>query len=333
MDTDAVKDKAGMLYYDNEFNDFVFMGMNALTLNFIFYTIYRGQKENFKKITITFSEIRESEVISQRDMRYFVERTLKFFDSVFKIYLYKSNKNGSHSFVHIFQTLDVFEKKGKKEAYLEVTFSPAFVKLMKNSLTNEYTALNLSQFISIKQKYTKNLYRLLVQFKSTGRLSISFDKLVTLLDFQNKAQDNKYEITRAITSAARDLSDPNTYNMFENIIFKKSYKPGTKDISSFSFFFKYKEPKELLAISKYVDEKNNKHANVVDLLENEIDSLSPDEMRASLKHFLAITKKMKAEKSQASKRKQEYIQDHKKIKERVSDLESVVFDENTDEDI
>ena len=62
----------------------------------------------------------------------------------------------------------------KREQYLEISTS-SNLKHILNSITNNFTKFELKEMTRLKSTYSKNMFRLLKQYKHTGYLKIHID--------------------------------------------------------------------------------------------------------------------------------------------------------------
>ncbi|HGN7644482.1 TPA: replication initiation protein [Streptococcus pyogenes] len=67
----------------------------------------------------------------------------------------------------------------KKEEYLEISTHPDLIHLL-NSLTEDFTKFELAEMCSLRSSYSKNIFRLLKQFKHTGYLKLK------MIDFRER---------------------------------------------------------------------------------------------------------------------------------------------------
>ncbi len=67
------------------------------------------------------------------------------------------------------------------EQYIEVKANSDFAYIL-NELTNEFTQFELQEFTSLKSSYSKTMYRLLKQYKSTGYYTVFVKDFRELLD-------------------------------------------------------------------------------------------------------------------------------------------------------
>ena len=69
----------------------------------------------------------------------------------------------------------------KEDMYVEISVNPN-LEYVLNQLTNEFTQFELQEFTSLSSSYSKTMYRLLKQFKSTGYYTVKMEEFKDLLD-------------------------------------------------------------------------------------------------------------------------------------------------------
>lgn len=93
----------------------------------------------------------------------------------------------------------------KKEKVLQVRANIDFMYLL-NNLTNNFTRFELSEFVQLESKYSKNLYRLLKQYRRTGTYKVETEKFRDLMDCP-KSYSNKIFMRDCVNVAIKELSN------------------------------------------------------------------------------------------------------------------------------
>lgn len=147
---------------------------------------------------------------------------------------------------------------------LEVRINPDFQYLL-SEINSNFTRFELAEFMSLSGKYTKNLYRLLKQYRQTGWLQMEWQ------DFQERLHiPNDYEMCnidqRILKPAIRELSEPrNLFNqdrvIFENLKYTKIKKGGNK-VTAIRFDFKPEQIQELESQTEKAKPTNTKEPNL-----------------------------------------------------------------------
>lgn len=77
----------------------------------------------------------------------------------------------------------------KSEKYLEISTSPRLIHIL-NSITADFTKFELEEIVSLKSSYSKNMFRLLKQYKHTGFLKFKIEDFRARLDIPQSYQMN-----------------------------------------------------------------------------------------------------------------------------------------------
>ncbi|HEG8363777.1 TPA: replication initiation protein [Campylobacter jejuni] len=117
----------------------------------------------------------------------------KFFKANFK-QIIETRTEIIHRYVNLFETMEIhYVKRNPDDGYDESTLfnritlkiNPDFAYLV-NQLTTNFTAFELEEFISLSGKYTKTLYRLLKQYRSTGKAYFEWEEFKRIMDISEK---------------------------------------------------------------------------------------------------------------------------------------------------
>ena len=117
-------------------------------------------------------------------------------------------------FFNLFDTLLVCSIEFDNYEILEkiiIKVNPDFVYLI-NQLAEHFTQFELEEFIFLKGRYTKTLYRYLKQFRTTGIWRVSWDDFKMLLDIPKSYEMRDIE-KRVLKPSVEQLQEP--LNLFE----------------------------------------------------------------------------------------------------------------------
>ncbi|EOH3309864.1 replication initiation protein, partial [Campylobacter jejuni] len=120
-------------------------------------------KEKFFKADFTIIER-----TTRGDKEVEAHRTINLFTE-FAIYVYKDY---------------ILEKPNELES-IEIQVNPRFEYIL-NQLTANFTAFELAEFVALSGKYTKTLYRLLKQYRSTGKAYFEWEEFKRIMDIPEK---------------------------------------------------------------------------------------------------------------------------------------------------
>ena len=212
--------------YDNYMNSLKFTGFTTTDFNFLMMLCSKLRDKDTSKIIISFAELRQKTGYTQRPVKQFVSDLERMNDKLMKVTCKLRTKTEIIMFV-LFPTFRIDLDK----QILTVAVNEEF-KFILNELIKNFTRFDLDEFIKLDSKYSKNLYRLLKQYKSTGYYE------VTLEDFRNKMEVPESYTTRDITRKVVSMALKELQNYFENLecTVKYARKKGTP-VTGYIFTF------------------------------------------------------------------------------------------------
>lgn len=228
--------------YGNDLNKVQFKGFTGTDYNLLMVTCLLAKDKGTERQEISYSEL--------KDLAKLGNSTIKEIDTQLKEMANKLSKaqiiiedDEEWAIFNLFQTF----RGNKQNKTLTFQVSEDWSSVL-NKLSSQFTYVELANFIKIKGKYAKTLYRLLCQYRHTGWLEIEVDEFRSILDVPSKYQ-NKLLMRDVIKPAIKELQ-----NYIENLTVKALYdnKIG-KPLKGYRFCFekvKKCEKKETTAISQ-----------------------------------------------------------------------------------
>ena len=198
----------------------------------------------------------------------------KFFKADFRILLKEGNLLKDRR-VNLFQeytaTYLLFNDDNIKTlASLKIIVNPEFEYLI-NELTKNYTGFELAELVSLSSGYTKRLYRMLKQYKTTGLFHMEWDEFLRVMDIppSYKMRDIEKQILKpAIKELTRERTLWDISRIpFENLKYEKIKKAGRGrggKVSAIEFKFKKqsqepKPKKEKISIEEHERRERVRH--------------------------------------------------------------------------
>lgn len=193
----------------------------------------------------------------------------KFFKADFTI-LIEHETYIAEKIINLFKEFTIYKDKDTLNIdRVEMSVNKNFSYLLDN-LVGNFTSFQLTEFLSLKSKYSKTLYRLLKQYKNTGKCLIysqNFDGFRAFMDIpksylQADIDKKVLNICMAELCTERDLFNPNAKPIFENLTFKKIKDPQGRGrggkVIGIEFYFtaekerttQYEQEKDLKALEK-----------------------------------------------------------------------------------
>ncbi len=237
-----VKEKADyrIVKIDNDFNKLNLSKFNASQQNFLFELIWRISGKGHSVITFTVEDIfkmvkgsyvnsgsRIHHVSNQEVTELIVQVKKNFFKVDFSVLLEHNHKNSTSNedhkdenngenkedkslyvdrTVNLFQQLDIVYEDKEMTRFKELTIqvSERFEYLL-NRLTGNFTRFELGEFLLLRSKYAKTLFRLLKQYRTTGWAQWRWSEFKTLMGIPAKMSSGAID-KDIIQRAVRELS-------------------------------------------------------------------------------------------------------------------------------
>src|SRR5699024_3442579 len=139
----------------------------------------------------------------------------------------------------------------KKEHYLEISTSPN-LKHILNSITNNFTKFELQEMTQLKSTYSKNMFRILKQYKHTGYVKLKISDFKERLDVSESYQMNDMT-KRVLTPMIRELSF-----IFKNLNINKIKAKKGRKIEWLEFSF---EPEKRIHSKRKSNVTNTSESN------------------------------------------------------------------------
>lgn len=226
--------------YDNYMNNLKFTGFTTTDFNFLMALCSRMRDKETNKIVFSFVELRNiTNYKKSNSIRQFVADLEHMNEKLMRV----TCKLRTETEIIMFVLFPTFIINLNKQT-LTVAVNEHF-KFILNELIKNFTRFELKDFIGLQSKYSKTLFRLLKQFKTTGTYE------VTVNDFRAKmgcpvAYNNKQFMQNVINPTFAELQ-----NYFQDLqcTVKYEHKRG-KPVSGYIFTFKPEqipksEPKEI----------------------------------------------------------------------------------------
>lgn len=188
-----------LVKYDNYLNAVSFKGFTATDYDFLMYLCAQMRDCNDDVMTFSLNEIKTA-----TGYDYHISNA-KFADILDgmndKLINIKAKvRKGLHSKTMVL--FPTFDADGDANT-LTVRVNPDF-RFLLNELTKNFTQFELQEFTELNSKYSKTLYRLLKQFRSTGEYHVKADELYRLLGCP-ESYDNRKIMQKIINPTIKEL--------------------------------------------------------------------------------------------------------------------------------
>lgn len=225
----------GVVKYDNKLNLLAFKGVTKLEYDLFFSILSKLKNQGTSEIVLTYAEITQ-----HMGWNLTVEETAKALIKGVEKIVKTAIKWETETSVKIFTLFEVFEIPNTYEPYLKVKINNTFKGIL-NDFNQGFTVWELAEFTDLSSKYTQTLYRLLKQFRSTGKLILEWNNFIDLMDIPKSYAMSDID-KQILKPSVKELSEKTLFNqkntIFKNLRYEKEYyaKRG-RPIKSITFYF------------------------------------------------------------------------------------------------
>ncbi|MGL6024679.1 MAG: replication initiation protein, partial [Cetobacterium sp.] len=162
-----------IIKYHNDLNSIYLSHLESKQLDLFFSLLYKFKEKGTEKEVVTFSEL--ARLTEHTRIDYLVEDIEILYDKLFEIH-FKFRTETTIKRFSIFQDYEI-DKENKK---VSISISSSF-SYMLNDLLSNFTLLDLKALISLKSRYSKEIYRKLKQWESVKKYKVSLKDFTEML--------------------------------------------------------------------------------------------------------------------------------------------------------
>nr|WP_176451032.1 replication initiation protein [Campylobacter lari] len=216
--------------YHNDFNKIKLPSFNEIEQDLLCGLMVK-LKEQKGKVFFYPGELKKflkSDYTNESLLKFSTSLKEKFFKADFTIIekLTRGNKEvTAYRTINLFTEFAIYVTNDKKELEsIEIQVNPRFEYIL-NQLTANFTSFELAEFIALSGKYTKTLYRLLKQYRTTGTAYFEWDEFKRIMDIpENYEMHNidKWVLKPAIKELSKERTLFDQVRIpFKNLAFEK----------------------------------------------------------------------------------------------------------------
>lgn len=220
------------LKYGNEINTFTFTNFTAQDFNLFFVICWHIKQKKSKKLTLTFDELKEFMPTAIKDNKRFFKAVFAFSRKLMIIIASKETTDENNNKRGKCKNFLTYAETSEKEKTLSILVSDMAYDIL--FYANYFTKFDLNEFCSIRNKYTKTLFRLLKQYENMNSSSANGLKNIVMekqefLEFMNcpeKYMNNTsmYIDKEILIPAIKGLN--NASQSFKNVNYQKIKENG-----------------------------------------------------------------------------------------------------------
>ena len=255
--------------YDNYMNSLRFTGFTVTDFNFLIALCSRMRDKDINEIVFSFAELRSiTGYKKSNSIKQFVADLERMNEKLMRV----TCKLRTETEIIMFVLFPTFVINLNKQE-LTVGVNEKF-KFILNELVKNFTRFDLKEFIKLNSKYSKSLYRLLKQFKSTGKLEISLNEFRGKMNIPS-TYTNRDIMSKVINPTLKELQ-----NYFQDLqcAVKYAQKRG-RPVEGYIFTFK---PENIKVVNKTSSHKSNMSKNDNGIMERELNINELSELEKAL---------------------------------------------------
>ncbi|MCG1245854.1 RepB family plasmid replication initiator protein [Staphylococcus epidermidis] len=164
--------------YKNDLNLVPLRKFTSTEISLFFAMCNKLKEKETNTLHLSFDELKELSNYSPKTRN--INRFVKDLDDVYKKMLELTIRYEDDEVIERFILFNHY-RIHKKDQYLEISTSPN-LKHILNSITSNFTKFELKEMTNLKSTYSKNMFRILKQYKHTGYMKIKIDDFRERLD-------------------------------------------------------------------------------------------------------------------------------------------------------
>ena len=201
--------------YHNHFNSISLKNFNSIEINLLMAICSQIRDKGIDEITLNFSELKNMVKYKHRGSVRFIKDLEQIYKKLIALSIRIETKEVIDNFV-LFTRYRIV----KEEQTVTIKVNEEF-KYLLNNLVKKFTQFELEEFIHLKSNYSKEIYRRLKQFKSTGFWKIKINDFKELLNIPEKYRMS--DIDKYVLKISKNELK-NYFKDFEIIKIKKGRK-------------------------------------------------------------------------------------------------------------
>ena len=187
--------------YSNNINQAALTGLKAGGMDLFMLLCARAKDRGTELLTCEYAEIKKAIGLSDHNNRYVSTQFGKACDVINTLRFKTMNETtGSCKMVILFPTC---ENNPENETVI-IRVNPDAIALL-NEINRNFTRFELQEFVKLESKYSKSLYRLLKQYRSTGNFGVDAEKFRELMDCSPKYTNGEF-MRKSVTPAVKELA-------------------------------------------------------------------------------------------------------------------------------
>ena len=264
--------------YHNDFHKLSLGNFSELEQNLLMGVLVNCRNQGDKIIKMCYDDVlhyvdKRKNITKKELLDIIINLRTNFFKLDFKV-IKKQGNLKCEAYYNLFSKFEIYinEIENLEKQKLEQQFSHLILKVnddfayIINQLTKHFTQFELDEFLYLRGKYSKSLYRLLKCVRTTGYYIKKWSDFKGLMGIPESMRDNMIE-TRILKPCVEKLSETIKTHLFdaripfENLEYKfkkESSKRGKPQVTHIEFYFKPQPASVLEAREAEINEQKAK---------------------------------------------------------------------------
>lgn len=209
---------ANIVKYKNELNTIPLRNFKNNEVDIFFGICSKMRERDLETISLSFDELKSIVNYPSRSIERFMDDIESMYDKMIQLTYRQVDQEGNRKKFILFTDFEI----SKTNQIAKIGVNPKF-KYILNSLEKEFTRFELEEFTRLRSNYSKAIYRLLKQFRTTGYYEEKIDIFRELLDIPKSYTTSDID-KRVLKPAIKELQ-----YIFKNLNFKKIRNPKRKN--------------------------------------------------------------------------------------------------------
>jgi len=216
--------------YDSELNTIPLRKFSSVEMNLFFSIVSRMRDKNDDVVIFSFHDLKELSNYKMTATRAFVNDLESTYDKLMELKF--SNRSASGLSVEKFRMFTRFKINGDADdPFIEIQVHDRALPLLNN--LEQWVRYSLTEFRDLSSGYSKTMFRLLKQFRTTGYAYFSKEDFHELLDIPKSYRETN--INQYVLKPIKEELTP----LFRGLTIKKKYGKGRgKPVVGYQFSFK-----------------------------------------------------------------------------------------------
>lgn len=190
--------------YKNELNLVPMRNFDSVKMNLFFSICAKMKDKGLSKVQFTFEDLRELSAYKPTSIKRFSDDLEAVYNKMLQL-TYRTEEAGIREKFVLFTGYRIDENNQT----VDISVNPELAYIV-NELSSEFTKFELQEFTGIRSSYTKTMYRLLKQYRSTGFYIVKIEDFRESLSIPNSYQmsDIDKQVLKPIKNELSEFFDP-----------------------------------------------------------------------------------------------------------------------------